>query len=142
MKGILLGGLAAGIFDISYAFIKWGMRGVSQERVLHSVASGLLGPAAFQGGGPVAALGLCLHFIIALLAAAGFALLYRLIAEVRRWPVPAGAAYGAFFYFLMTYVVVPLSRAKPGAFNSVDLLGHIVLIGAPIGFLVSRYAYR
>lgn len=39
----------------------------------------------------------------------------------------------------MIDVVVPLLRAKAGAFAWIDLLGHIVFIGMPIGFLVSRY---
>lgn len=42
MKGLLLGGVAARIFDISYVFTKWGLRGVSPERILHSIASGFL----------------------------------------------------------------------------------------------------
>lgn len=39
----------------------------------------------------------------------------------------------------MIDVVVPLSRAKAGAFAWIDLLGHIVFIGMSIGFLASRY---
>ncbi len=140
MKGLLLGGLAAGIFDSSYAFTRWGLRGVSPKQILHKVASGLLGPEAFKGGATTAVLGMFLHFTIAFLASTGFYFLYRLFTLVRRWPLLAGALYGGFFYFLMIDLVVPLSRTKAGAFAWIDLLGHIVLIGMPIGFLVSRYS--
>jgi hypothetical protein len=63
---VLLGGLVAGTFDITYACTFWYLkRGVLPKRVLQSVASGLLGDASFTGGGRTAALGLVLHFFIA-----------------------------------------------------------------------------
>jgi hypothetical protein len=70
LSSILLGGLIGGFFDITYAIVFSYIRAkVPPTRLLQSVASGLLGPAAFDGGIPTAALGLALHFFIALVAA-------------------------------------------------------------------------
>ena len=60
------GGLIAGILDITTAFIRWR----PPVRLLQGIASGLLGPHAFQGGWGTAVLGLALHFFIAFSAAA------------------------------------------------------------------------
>ena len=58
---LLIGGSIAGVLDILFAIVSAGYSGVSPTQVLHAVASGLLGKAAFSGGMPVAALGLALH---------------------------------------------------------------------------------
>ena len=67
---ILWGGLGAGVLDAVYAMSIWALRGVSPDRVWQGVASGLLGRASFQGGLRTAALGIAIHFFIALTAAA------------------------------------------------------------------------
>lgn len=68
----LVGGLSAGALDILYAFISWGLRGVSPLVILRSVASGLLGRSAYQGGLPTAALGAGLHFAMTCVMAGFF----------------------------------------------------------------------
>jgi hypothetical protein len=63
---VLLGGLVAGTFDITFACTFWAIKiGARPTRIFQSVASGLLGPASFQGGGKTAALGVFLHYFIA-----------------------------------------------------------------------------
>ena len=69
IRPVFVGGLIAGACDITYAIVFFGFRGVPAERILQSVASGLLGAKAFEGGTATAALGLLLHFSIALLLA-------------------------------------------------------------------------
>ena len=64
LQGIALGGLIAGTFDISYACIITWIRAKPLASVLQSVASGILGQPAFDGGTPVAAFGLLLHFLV------------------------------------------------------------------------------
>src|SRR5215211_4758860 len=79
---VLAGGLLAGTLDIAYACIFWAWKAaVPVQRILQSVAAGLLGKASFEGGVRTAALGLALHYFIAITKA----LVYYLIA--RRWPV-------------------------------------------------------
>ena len=63
LKTIVIAGLVAGALDITYAFIIWGLRGVSPIRIGQSVASGLIGREAAVGGGTATGmLGLLLHF--------------------------------------------------------------------------------
>ncbi len=58
-------------------------------RILQSIASGLLGASAFQGGPQTAALGALLHFFIALVAAAVYyAAGLSLLQDVGRFMVP------------------------------------------------------
>lgn len=119
---ILLGGLAAGVLDILYAFIVYGplSYGISPEQVLHSVAAGLIGrDAARAGGMETAALGLGLHLLIAMLMAAVYVLLATRISALTKQALIWGFVYGLILYVAMNYIVVPLSAAGAnGAFAS------------------------
>jgi hypothetical protein len=134
----LLGGLIAAALDIVYAIVFFGFRGVSTVSVLQSIAGGLLGARAYQGGVPIALLGLLLHFILMLLIAVIFFLAARRIRLLVVHPVIAGAAYGIVVYWFMNLIVLPLS-AFPGTFEfdpivvPAGLLVHALLIGVPIG---------
>lgn len=140
---VLAGGIVAGGLDIVYAIVFWAVkRGVPAQRILQSVAAGLLGPASFQGGTPSAALGLALQFFIAIT----MAVTYYLVA--RRWPllvqrpVWCGLGYGLMLYGVMNYVVVPLSAAGSGSRDPVwvilSILVHMALIGLPIALFTRR----
>jgi len=147
-RAIVSGGLVAGALDITYAFVVWGMRGVSPIRVGQSVAAGLLGrEAAVAGGLPTGILGLGLHFMIAIvMAAVYYAAATRLPLLVKR-AVPCGIAYGLALYGMMNYVVVPLSaigpsgRTPPLAILVSGILVHMLLVGLPIA-LITRRALR
>jgi hypothetical protein len=143
IKAILVGGLIAGAGDIAYAFVASGIRGVGPERVLQSVASGLLGRAAFEGGIPAAALGAVLHFFIATTASALYFGASRRAEVLVRRPVPFGMMFGAAVYFFMNFVVLPLSaipfkRTYALVPSSAELLGHMLLVGLPIA-LAARW---
>ena len=146
LSSILLGGLVAGAFDITYAMvISYLRKGISPIRVLQSVASGWLGPASFEGGMPTAALGLASHFFIALVAAAVYVLASGYLPILARQPFLCGAVYGAGIYAVMNYVVLPLSRVPPRPAPALivwttGLLVHMFLIGVPIA-LAARRAY-
>jgi hypothetical protein len=48
---VLAGGFVAGTLDIAYACLFWALKsGVPVQRILQSVAAGLLGEASFEGG--------------------------------------------------------------------------------------------
>src|SRR6266852_6812485 len=80
LAAILWGGAIAGAFDLTYAMAFYGLRGVKPMRVSQSIASGLLGPKAYEGGFTTATLGEVLHFVLAIGAAAVFYLLSRKLA--------------------------------------------------------------
>jgi uncharacterized membrane protein YagU involved in acid resistance len=146
-RAILSGGLIAGAIDITYACVfSYLRRGTPPARILQSVASGALGPSAFDAGTPAAALGLLFHFLIALIWAAVYYLASRKLGVLARVPYVCGVVYGLLIFAVMNYAVIPLSRAPFGApppnspaFNT-GILVHMLGIGLPIALAVRRYS--
>jgi hypothetical protein len=140
---VLLGGSIGGLLDIVFAVSFGAYRGVAPQRVLQSVASGLLGPDAFAAGVPTAVLGLALHFGMALLWAAAFLVAVRLVPALALRPVLSGIALGVVVFLVMRLVVLPLSAFpypmsfKPLA-TTLDLLSHTFLFGVPIAWAIAR----
>ena len=120
-RAIALTGLIVGTMDIISAVIIVLSRGSTVTRLLQFIASGLLGPQAFQGGTATAALGLALHFFIAFSLVAVFYVARRSILFVREYTVTSGLVYGVIVYAVMNLVVLPLSAAKPRHSLSGDL---------------------
>ena len=140
---VLLGGLVAGTFDITYACTFWWLkRGVLPTRVFQSVASGLLGDASFTGGWRTALLGLALHYSIATSMAVTYYLFARKWSELSQRPWVYGPLYGVLVYGIMNYIVVPLSAANPGSRNLVwvvlSVAVHAFLIGTPCAIFARR----
>lgn len=146
LRAILVGGGVAGVLDITDAFVTNAALAAvpSPVRVLQSVASGLLGPAAYDGGLPAAALGLACHFAIALGAATVYVLASRKLPALLRHPLLCGPAFGIAVHLFMQHVVLPLSlvrmRATPPSFGEVanQYLIHALGIGLPIA-LAARH---
>jgi hypothetical protein len=143
-SAILIGGAIGGLCDITYAIVfSWAMRGTSPVRILQSVASGLLGKPAFEGGWPTAALGLCLHFFIAISAAVIFYFAATRLALLTRHPVVSGVAYGFVIYWVMNLVVLPLSAIPfkvtfAPLTTGTGLIVHMFLVGVPIALAIRR----
>ena len=70
LAAIFWGGLLAGIFDITQAFIGFGLSGAKPYRILQHIAGGVFGARSMQMGWTSALLGLMFHFTIAFEAAA------------------------------------------------------------------------
>ncbi len=142
---ILYGGLAAGVLDALDASIFNGVQGVSAVRVWQFVASGLLGRAAFGGGLKTAALGLALHFLIAFILAGIYYGASLYLPTLLRRAVLWGLVYGVAVYFVMSYVVTPLSAAPPLSFSPASftngVVGHALLVGLPIALIARRVRY-
>ena len=147
---IVYGGLVAGAMDISYAIIFYGLRnGAKPARVLQSVASGLIGRDAARAGGlKTAALGLALHFLNAFIIAAIFFAASLVLRTLVRHAVIWGLLYGVAVYFVMNYVVIPLSAIGRGTGSTpwvVFLSGlavHAFCIGLPIALFAKRSAKK
>ncbi|HLW53614.1 MAG TPA: hypothetical protein VKW06_12295 [Candidatus Angelobacter sp.] len=144
LLAIFWGGLACGVFDITQAFIGFGLEsGVKPAMILRHIASGLLGPKAYQGGGGAAALGLCLHFVVAFGAATVYYVASRSIPFMISHAVISGLLFGEAVFWFMHLVVVPLSRAPHGRFTLATLvtgpIGHMFLVGLPIALVVRRF---
>lgn len=142
VRAVALGGLVVGTLDILDAFLFFGLRfGVAPSRILHSIAAGLIGrDAAIAGGMATAALGLALHFFIAMTIVTVFYLAARRAPALARRPLVTGPLYGLAVYAVMNYIVIPLSAA-PGAGGIPPtpvlvngLLIHIFGVGIPAVF--------
>jgi hypothetical protein len=144
---IVLGGLAAGILDILDAFAMSLMSGGTPVRVLHAIASGVLGRDAYQGGTPAAALGLMLHFVIAIGAATTFFLLSRKLPVLLRRPVASGLLFGLSVWAFMYHVVLPITFGRAYAMPAWpqfanQLAIHALGVGLPIAYFAARSARR
>ena len=145
---IVYGGLAVGVLDFFDATLFYGLwYGIKPIRIWWSVASGLIGrERAINGGLKTALLGLFLHFLIAFIMATVYYLASLLLPTLIRHAVLWGLTYGVACYFVMTYVVVPLSLVPPRAGPTPwpvflnGIIGHAFLVGLPIALLARRSA--
>jgi hypothetical protein len=142
---ILYGGLVVGVLDALDATIFNGLRGVSPARVWQYVASGVLGRASFGGGLKTAALGLSLHFLIAFVLTAIYYGASLYLPTLLRRALIWGLVYGMAVYFVMNYVVTPLSAAPRLSFALAPFIngvvGHALLVGLPIALTARRVRY-
>lgn len=144
LKTIARAGLTAGTLDgLDAAIILGVLGGPGVKRVFQYIASGVLGPASFQGGWATAGLGVALHFTIATGAAATYYLLSRPLPVLVRKPVLCGPIFGLGVFAFMRYLVVPLSavpKVRPltgwGLVN--QLVAHTVFVGLSIALIVAR----
>ncbi len=140
LLAILIGGLAAGAFDLTSAFITYGWG------VPRGIASGLLGARAFQGGVATWILGVVLHFVIAFSAATAYCLASRKLEFLRDHFFVCGLFYGIAIFLVMNLIVLPLSAVpfKVGPFTVramiQGLLVHMFLIGLPISFSLRQFS--
>ena len=137
---ILIGGLSAGILDLTQALVLFG------TRVPLGIAAGLIGRQAAQGGGiSIYVLGVFLHFFIALSAASVYYVASRKLEFLKEHWLICGLVYGAIVDQVMTLIVLPLSALHAaGPYKLQDLLlgigVHMITVGLPIAFSVRRFA--
>lgn len=139
----LTGGIVAGTLDILFAWAFWQLKaGVAMQRILQSVGAGLLGPDSFAGGARTAALGLALHYFIAIAMSFAFCLAALRWSFLTDRPITAGAVYGLGLYAFMNLLVVPLSSAgaqpRDPLWVGLSVAAHVVLIGIPIALAAHR----
>jgi len=108
ITAILLGGLIAGSVDIGAAAL---INMANPLGVLRAIASGLIGKAAHGGGLPVESLGLVLQWAMGILIAAIYMLATAAVPGMRKRWIPMGIVAGVIIYFVMVYLVLPLSAA-------------------------------
>jgi hypothetical protein len=142
LRGILLGGFFAGLADFIYPTVKTVMAGGSWMRPWKGVAGGLLGERVRDGGLEMVVLGAALHWFICISAAA---ILYFVVSRVkwlpRQW-IALAIIHGIAVLLVMNYVILPLSAIGRGIYPldqlHIHAFWHIVLVGLPTGFFVSR----
>ena len=147
---VLTAALVVAAADLLDAVVVWVVifQRSTVQRILQSIASGLLGPAAFGGGSATAALGLALHLAIALGWTVVFFILLVRWPRLREWTRPTGGAvlaglvYGAAVWLVMDGLVLPLSRAKvvppTVPWFWIQLATHPLVVGLPIALILAR----
>lgn len=139
LRAIAAGGVAAGALDLTQACILFGWR------IPLVIAGGLLGPQAIHGGAGTYLLGVLLHFIIALSAAAIYFAASRRLSFLLEHPLVCGLFFGAAVEEVMNLIVLPLSALHArGPYELHDLiqglLVHMIVVGLPISYSIRRLA--
>ena len=150
-QAILTGWLLCGVLDITAACLQaWTQAGRAPADVLRGVASALWGRAAITAGPGMAAIGLAMHFTVALTATLIFYALSRRVDALRAAPLwIAGPLYGVVVFCAMNYGTLPaLSWLRslyletparwPGPMSWPQLGIHMVCVGPPIAWGVRR----
>jgi uncharacterized membrane protein YagU involved in acid resistance len=139
---IFVGGLIVGILDLAYAIVVYSPK--QPILVPQTIASGILGMNSYSGGTPTAALGVILHFAIALSVATVYYLASRKLTFLVKRAVLAGLIYGALVYLVMHIVVLPLSAMPKGdtplVYQVSEFVEHWFCVGLPIALSVRHYA--
>ncbi len=146
-RAALAAGGLAGALDLTAALVQNLLRGRPAVRVLHSIASGWLGKAAYQSGVAGVLLGLASHFAIATLWATLYAWTARRSPQLVRHAWQWGAAYGLVVYAAMYEVVLPLSAihhriVRTPQDTMIGLAIHVVCVGWPIALIVRAHTPR
>jgi hypothetical protein len=154
LKPILYAGGLVGVLDITAACINaYVLAGFTPERVLKGVAGGLLGRSALAGGFGTAALGLAMHFTMALTVATIFYVLSRRLALPQKLAgvVAVGLLYGAAVFAVNNFATAPflswvrsLYLHTPASFKPPmgwsQLVIHLFCVGLPIALVMHRFA--
>jgi hypothetical protein len=143
-RAVLLGTLAVGVLDLLDALVFFGARGVPPVRILHSIASGLLGRAAFGGGTATALLGLAIHFAIACAVVVAYHAASSRLPELRRRPLLWGPLYGVLVWVVMNRLVLPLTPAMTGTQSLPVVINGLLIhaLGVGLPSALSAWAVR
>ena len=140
---IALAGVTCGVLDITCTLALSKLNRIAPMRLLQAVASGLLGKKSFAGGVSTAALGLGLHFLIALTAAGAYYAASRKLSVLNEHAVLCGLLYGIAVHLFMTFIVLPLSALqRPFSIKAfaTQLVIHMFFVGLPISLVVRYFA--
>jgi len=150
-QAIVTGWLLCGVLDITAACVQsWMQAGRTPAAVLRGVASAIWGRQALEGGAGMAAIGLAMHFTVALTATLVFSALSRRIAYLRTAPLwIIGPLYGVVVFCAMNYGTLPAMTwvrslylgtppRWPGNMEWRQLIIHMLFVGTPIVWGVRR----
>jgi hypothetical protein len=155
IKPILYAGALVGVLDITAACIDARVEyGVPPVHVLQSVAGGLLGRGSYNGGFATAALGLAMHFTMALTIATIFYVLSRSFFSLPQklsGVVAVGLLYGLAVFVVNNfgtalflswvrsfYLHTPILFKPPMGWS--QLVIHLFCVGLPVALVIHRYS--
>lgn len=140
-RAVVVGGFIVGVLDLAYAIVVYSPK--QPILIPQTIASGVLGVRSYDGGARTAMLGVVLHFVITLTAAAVYCLASRKLVFLVQHAVPFGLIYGALVYLFMHLIVLPLSAVPPGnmpfVYKACEFVEHWFCVGLPISLSVRHY---
>jgi|SRR5882724_5746645 len=142
-KAILWGGLVAGTIDIFAASL---ISQLSPLLIMRFIAAGLLGRDVIKGGLDISLIGLLLQWLMGLIIATFYVLAARHLTWMNRdWRL-TGLAYGVVVFFMMNYVVLPLSalhRVPPFEWQGfIENMLAMLVFGLIVAGFTARYLRR
>ena len=139
-------GLIAGTLDITENIIFNYFRGVTMKMIFQYIASGLIGMKSFSLGAESVALGVAIHYAIAMTWTLAFYFLSRKLTILTRRAAISGIVYGGVVYAIMNFVVLPLTalphapKAMTVASRVSGVLALLLCIGLTVSLLMRKYA--
>lgn len=139
-------GLVAGTLDISENIIFNAFRHITPYMIFQYIASGLIGGKSFTMGGASVALGIAIHYAIAMTWTVVFYFSSRRWKILTRQAAICGIVYGGAVYVIMNFAVLPLTRvphpraAMTLASRVSGVLALLFCIGLAIALLVKKFA--
>ena len=145
----LTAGLIAGALDITAACIQACLKtSTTPLQVLKYVASGAVDPKTFSNDTMLAAVGLLVHFIIAISFTFFFFFLSKQIPSLVKYPIPIGIIYGVFVWGTMRFIILPyISRLNPKPIEGTEAIKNaaiaagiiVICVGIPVVLLARKY---
>jgi len=145
----LTAGLVAGTLDITAACIQAYLKTETMpSQVLKYVASGAVDPKTFSNDTMLAAVGLLVHFIIAISFTFFFFFLAKQIPSLVKYPIPIGILYGVLVWGTMRFIILPyISRLNPKPIVGPEAIKNaiiaatiiVVCVGIPIVLFAKKY---
>lgn len=139
-------GLVVGTLDIGENLIFNAFRHVTPTMVFQYIASGLIDGRSFTLGAESVALGIVIHYCIAMAWTVLFYLLSRKLLFLTRYAAISGIIYGGVAYIFMNFVVLPLT-AVPVAPKAMTLpsrvsgvLALLFCVGFAVSLLIRKFA--
>lgn len=146
---IFLAGLIAGTLDVLAAIFIYAiiLQKTTAIKILQSIASGIFKKEAYNHS-QMAWYGLGFHFIIAMLFAWFYFIIYPYLPFLKKSALLSGLLYGIFVWIVMNLIVLPIVFPVLPA-NHFDfplilsILILIICIGFPITFIAKKfYSFR
>jgi hypothetical protein len=144
LRAWLLTAVSDGLFSSVLAEFFYGS---SVARLWQGVASTVLGPSALDGGMRTAAIGIVMHFGVALAWSTVFLAVYltsasiRRIADSRYGPLKIVVFYGPIIWMVMSLLVIPTLTGRPPSITYrwwVQFFGHMLFVALPIVAMIAR----
>lgn len=143
---IFLSGLIAGTLDILAAVIIYAvvLEKTTAIKILQSIASGVFKKEAYTGGPQMAWYGLGFHYLIALIFAWFYFIIYPYLPFLKKNVILSGILYGILVWIIMNLIVLPIAfpLLPEKHFDFPLLLSILILIvciGLPIASITRKY---